>query len=165
MPKENIFNLAQLTPISNDVESPTGNQIDDKLLQGYTEVDKSMWDKLPYKTHIRYLRTDGTMRKGGYIKGVTQTTDKSNKDTFKFDLVSNFLPGAISWQLYAGSVEKIWKKDSNDIMPQQDIPDLSDIKDDMSFCKQQIALLAKEIQKNSADILRLTQFLKKMASK
>lgn len=163
--KENIFDLTQLINKSNDVEVKNINTTSDnsQLLQGYEIVPQAQWDKIPYRTHIRYLRTDGQMRKGGYINAVTHTIDKDGKDTIKFDMVSNFTPTAIKWPLYEGSVDKIWKRVDAPVAQQStSAADLGEIKEDIVYCKKSIDLIKQEVQKISNELVRTINLIKKL---
>jgi hypothetical protein len=107
--------LSKLIPKSKDVEitkqassNISINQAE--LLLGYEVVEPENWDKIPYRSHIRYLRTNGEFKKGGYVMAITHTDDLDGKDTIKIDLKSGFIPSAITWSIYKGNISKIWKK-------------------------------------------------------
>lgn len=168
-----IFDLSQLVPKNNDIEVKYGssqgqNQGNSRdvdqasLLIGYIEVEPSQWDKLPYRTHIRYLRTDNTFRKGGFVKSVVHTTDQENKPTIKIDLVSNFSPSAIAWSIYKGNTKTIWKKMDDTLQPQIQSVDITDLKDSIEFLKQSLESVTKEIVNIKNDQTRTVNLIKKL---
>lgn len=130
------------------------------LLQGYTAVDQANWDKILYKTHIRYLRTDGQFRKGGYVVNTIHTTDREGKPTIKIDLVSNFGPNAIKWSLYKGSIKKIWSKVSE--YTESPSAHLAPLKEDIEFCKKSIEQLCQKIQQMENENIRILNLIKKL---
>lgn len=172
MPKENIFDLSKLIASkSNDLEVTTPiSDFNDKMLSGYTLVEPDEWEKLPYACHIRYLRTDGVFRKGGYVKSVTHTKDLNEVDTIRIDLVANFTPNAIAWSLYKGSVDKIWKRiepntmlsTTTNINTNTNKDDVITLKKEIEFMKKEIEFIKKELQKMNNDSISVLQLVKSL---
>jgi hypothetical protein len=168
---------------SNKINKPLPTE-SELSLQGYSLIEQSQWDKIPYKTYIKYLRNDGVMRKGGFVKSIVHTLDKNNNDTIRFELVSNFSSNATTWQLYAGNIKKIWKKEGQTYIPDENVYDprliqpnqvnltnqvnqidITEIKEDIEFCKKTIDLLKKETQKNTNDISRMVNVIRELMNK
>lgn len=171
MAKQNIFNLSKMMPKSVDVEvtnssSATSEIEQDALLHNYELIDPANWHKLPFRAHIRYLRKDGAFRKGGFVKAVTQTQDLEGKETIKIDLVANFTPNAVSWSIFKGSIDKLWKKidmtGDTPLVSNVNIEQINEIKEDITFCKNSIEQIKKELQKMSNEQIRTIMLIKKM---
>ncbi len=166
MAKENIFDLSKiLASTNNDIEvTNDSNKKTNDLLVGYKLLDPSEWDKIPYKSHIRYMRTDGELKKGGYVMATVHTTDLEGKPTIKIDLVSGFLPKAIKWSIYKGNINKIWVKIESAEQTSQTTPqiDLTPIKADIVFCKQSIEQINKKLQQMENENKRILMLIKKL---
>jgi hypothetical protein len=144
--KESIFNLSTIGAHQNDTQVKEIPAEDNPLLKNYKLVPKDEWANIQPRSHIRYKRLDtGELRRGGYLVKVTPDQDQELHDTLKFDLVSNFKPDAVKWSVYAGSIEKIWVKPDIGFPPV--IMDLTEIKNDIKYCKEQIELLRSSMQK------------------
>jgi hypothetical protein len=124
MSKQNIFDLSKLVPKSNDIEientysGNANNGNTDELLVGYTEVPKDKWINIPYKSHIRYLRTDGKFVKGGFILSLVNMSDKAGIPTIKINITSTLnKQNSSNWSVYATSIDKIWKQNYDETNP------------------------------------------------
>ena len=164
MSKENIFDLSKFAPAINDIEvknNSTGGAVND---DNFELVDKAQWDKLPIRTYIKYLRTDGTMRKGGYIKTIWRTKDLEGNDSIKIDLVNNLSNSANGWSIYANNIQKLWKKINTDIEITHSVSstDIDDVKEDISICKESINLIKIQLQKISTEQMRTITLIKKL---
>lgn len=123
---------------------------DSPLLKGYELVKKNNWANIQIRSHIRYKRIDtGELRRGGYLIQVIPDIDQEGDQTLKFDLISNFRPDGVKWSVYAKSIEKIWVKPN--INPLQVTMDLTELKNDIKYCKEQIELIRLSIQKINID--------------
>jgi hypothetical protein len=164
--------LTKLVPKSNDVEVPQiGYQTNtEALLVGYTEVPRDQWISIPYKTHIRYLRNDGKMVKGGYVVSLINTTDKDGKNTIKIDIVANMSqPNAMNWSIYGSSIDKIWKQDSSS---NQGAMELQNIQTKLNKAMERITelneknnLIVGEIQRIKNENNRIIQMVIKLNNK
>ena len=114
-PKENIFDLSKLAPIELDHEiqkTATIITVDDqvKLLEGFEEMPKANWTQLKLNDFIRYLRKDGSFRRGGYFKNSwTGTFGKHNgKECIQLSSSRSFKGN--SWSICHDDIDKIWKR-------------------------------------------------------
>lgn len=159
---DNIFDLSKLAKQSNDIEIKS-EQIE--INDNYELVDKENWSKIPYKTFIRYLRKDGSLRKGGFIKTIWKTKDTSGQDTLKIDLISGFGFNGTEWSIYSSSIEKIWKRKEN--MTEIEQPtikntEIDDMKEELQYLKRSIDHIKKELQNISNEQMRIVQLIKKL---
>lgn len=114
---ENIFDLTKLAPFELDIELKKPSTVIDideknKLLRGFTELPREEWDNLKYNDHIRYLRADGTFRRGGYFKNSWIGTYGKNKDKRCIQLGSSKTTKVTMWSLCHDDLQKIWKSDT-----------------------------------------------------
>jgi ribosomal protein S16 len=78
-----------------------------KLLQGYREVSRSEWSKIKAGVHIRYMRKDGSFKKGGYvIAHGTRTVD--GKDIRSIGLAFTPRSMFVKFQINLDTIERIW---------------------------------------------------------
>jgi hypothetical protein len=109
---ENIYDLSKLNIAYS--QNTNGGEVANSystLLKGYELVDRAVWDKIPRRSHIRYLRTDGKFVKGGFVTSISHTTGIDGKHTFMINLASNLsFNNAKPWSIYQNNIEKIWKK-------------------------------------------------------
>jgi hypothetical protein len=75
------------------------------MLQGYEKVSPGEWAQISVGTHIRYVRKDGEMRKGGFIK----YADPNGKFLSISSADTNVNSNAPHWKLPLDGVAEIWK--------------------------------------------------------
>lgn len=114
---ENIFDLSKLAPIELDHEIQIASNIitideQTKLLNGFVEIPFDDWGKLRHNDFIRYLRKDGTFRKGGYFKNAWVGTYGKNKDKNCIQLSSGSSFKSTNWSICIDDIDKIWKKEN-----------------------------------------------------
>ncbi len=73
-----------------------------RLLQGYSKVAPDKWMKLPIGSHIRYMRKDGEMRKGGYIRLITDGA------IFLSNMPDIGVSNGTGWAVRPAMVSEIW---------------------------------------------------------
>lgn len=170
--KENIFDLSQLVPKSNDVEvqiKQKQKQIEDpeELLKGYVLVPREQWVNLQPNTQIRYMRKDGEMRKGGYLTYVNRTTDVDDKgnDILKFSMLAGNYAAAKRWVVSSASIEKIWRQSNMELMEQHGLnnsEEIKELKESIDYCKRSIDILAQELQRINNENTRIIKLIKKL---
>lgn len=173
MVKKPKSDLTKFIPKSNDIElsNKMENTIDtEALLIGYTEVPREQWVSIPYKSHIRYLRNDGKMVKGGYVVSLINIIDKNGKNTIKIDIVSNMnQPNALNWSIYGTSIDKIWKQNTtgnkDNIELQNLQTKLTKAMDIISELKEKNSLIIEEIQRIKNENNRIIQMVIKLNNK
>ena len=87
----------------------TPEQIE-SLLQGYVLVAKDKWDAISIGSQIRYVKTDGTFVRGGFV-----TNHWSNAEGVQYiQIENNTNPqsrGYATWPMAYGVVGKLYKKE------------------------------------------------------
>ena len=163
-PKENKkYTLEKLIGKSNDVEVGDNNLNIEKLLVGYELVNSELWDKLLLDTHIRYLRTDGNMRAGGYVKSVVHTLDLEGNDTIKIELSPSLSTAAKSWSIYKNNIDKLWKKSNSAIPTQVDYSgEIANTKKTIDYLKKDLESTKRELQQVKNDLQRTINLIKKL---
>jgi hypothetical protein len=113
-PKINIFDLTQLIPITKEVEYKRDNatlteESRKKLLANYTEVTPEDWHSIEPYEHIRYMRKDGQMRKGGYVKNQWLESNGRNAGNQCMQLINKLAKyNTTAWTICFNDIEKIW---------------------------------------------------------
>jgi hypothetical protein len=118
--KENIFDLSKLAPIELDHEIQKSSSIitiDEqvKLLVGFNELPKSDWGTLKMNDFIRYLRKDGSFRRGGYFKNAWSGTYGKNNGKECIQLSSSKSFKGNTWSVCHDDIDKIWKNANTQI--------------------------------------------------
>lgn len=79
------------------------------FLTGYIEVPRIKWADIPVSSHIRYLKSDGSFVRGGFV-----CNHWLNKDGKQFIHVANNFkknaPGYKTWPVAHENVAKMYKK-------------------------------------------------------
>jgi hypothetical protein len=121
--KENIFDLTKLAPneIQQEVDSTVKKISPDEqvsLLKNYQILPTNEWDNLVSGDHIRYLRKDGSFRRGGYFKGswVSKNTKNLGKKFIQLSTSPTF--NFKTWTITFGDIEKIYIKKNRQINQQ-----------------------------------------------
>ena len=159
------YKLEKLLGKSNDVEVGDSNLNTEKLLEGYEEVKPELWDKLMLNTHVRYLRTDGNMRAGGYIKSIVHTLDLENRDTIKIEMAGTLAPTAKTWSIFRGNIEKLWKKTSEVAHTTIDYSgEIASNKKTIEYLRRDLEGTKRELQQVKNDLQRIINLIKKLHS-
>lgn len=171
VPKKNIFDLSKLAPFVNDTEvhgaavnMPAKSLVDqEKLLADYYEIPEKEWENIKPGSYIKYMRSNGTMRKGGLLKNITPANDLEGNDTIKFDFSGSIGVKVTSWSVYKGSIKKIWRKNDGPIEKEYDLlfTDVQDLNDEVKRQKNTIENLNIEIQQMRSEQLRIMLMIKK----
>lgn len=171
MASSNIFDLTQLGSTSitddanNEVKVADGGAVKlvdkESLLSDFKLVDPAEWDKLQYRQMIRYEKTNGEFKKGGFVTGTVQTLDLAGNPTLKIDLISSFKPNAIKWSIYKNNVAKIWAK-VNENAPAMPSIDITALQEDISFLKKIVEQLQVKQQNLENENTRLVKLVKKL---
>jgi hypothetical protein len=155
--------LEKLIGKSNDVEVGDTTLNTEKLLEGYEQVNPELWDKLMLNTHVRYLRTDGNMRAGGYIKSIVHTLDLDNKDTIKIELSASLAQNAKSWSIYKNNIAKLWKKTSGVATTTADYSgEIANTKKTIEYLRKDLEGTKRELQQVKNDLQRTINLIKKL---
>ncbi len=87
----------------------TDSEIEEKL-KGYREVKKDEYDSIKYGSHVRYVRTDGIFRCGGFV---TVNPIKSNDNKYYIRLRSDIRTrnkNTIHWLVPYDDIDKLYTK-------------------------------------------------------
>lgn len=112
-----------------------------QLLVGYEKLSHDKWLQLFPGSHIRYMRKDGEMRKGGYVRYVDIDNQNLYLSTFPLDI-----PNAKGWKLPLDGVAEIWVVSKHNTK----IPTTScsnDLREDLISLKEDVKQLKIEIQR------------------
>lgn len=85
----------------------------EQLLQNYTEVPRENWEKIPAGIHIRYLRNDGTFRRGGIVKNIVSVLNGRDKDGTMIQMSYSASYNSKSWNITLAHIERIWQANAN----------------------------------------------------
>ncbi len=154
----NIFDLSKIAAPSYDVENKYNREINqESLLEGYEPVDRKDWRYIINGSHIRYLRKDGSFRKGGIVNEVWISKDSSGNDVIRINISANY--GDKKWSINDAGIEKRWvKKNSQHIM----VNNYSELREDVENCKESIKQLSIQIQKINSEQMRIVNLIKKL---
>jgi len=158
MSKENIFDLSKIITPSYDKEKKYVPEVDkDAALKDFNLVPPNEWKNIPYGAFIRYLRKDGSFRKGGVVQNIWTEVNREGTEVIKIDILSSY--GNKSWSINNNNIEKIWMK--NNTM-QTNVLNIVDIKEDIESCKKSIKQLTIQIQKINNEQIRIVKLIKKL---
>lgn len=166
---DNIFDLSKIVTPSNDVEAKPIDEVNQEaLLLGYDLTLPIDWKSIPYGSYIRYLRKDGSFRKGGIVQGVWANTDKIGNEIVKIDIMAGYGTRTTKWSITSNNIEKIWVKKSQQTQLQSQsqsqyhADNINELREDVDMCKESIKHLTKEIQKIQTDVVRVIALIKKL---
>ena len=159
---ENIFDLTKLAPVEaqqqiHKASKYISHEEQSKLLSNYAELDKDKWGSLKYGDHIRYLRCDGTFRRGGFYKS-TGVGKGARSGKPHIQLSPSYNTSVNIWTVYLCDIEKIWIKavDKN-ILSNTGIGagEYANIKGTVSDQCEKIEYLTAGINQMKIDMLKL----------
>lgn len=153
----NIFDLTALVGIQNEQEMKKNTNIitpeeQQKMLKNYSEVESTEWDTIPISTHIRYLRKDGSFRVGGFVKNSWIGLYGASKGKKCLQLSSSQDYKSNKWSICLNDIEKIWKKNTNDLSEKNSILEL---KNNIQSYKENIDYLIRTVEQNKIDISKI----------
>jgi predicted nucleic acid-binding Zn-ribbon protein len=167
--EENIFDLTKLAPIELDCEikkSASIVSIDDqnKILEDYTEIPKEKWDSFKYNDFLKYLRNDGTFRKGGFFKNAWVGSYGKSKDKKCMQLASSKNFKATTWTICCDDIDKIWKKNNDSTNSTESNKETVDpkIMEKINENSESIQYLTKSMEQFKIDIIRINNEQKRI---
>jgi hypothetical protein len=159
----NIFDLSRIAGPSNDTETSVERVDEEKLLLGYQLLTSNEWKTISIGSSIRYLRKDGSFRKGGIVQGVWVSPDKSGKSIVKIDLSAGYNKYQNNWSITSDKIEKIWiKKLANTATSFAANEEINDLKEKIKLMEDIIAQLTKEMQRMHNEHTKMIQLIKKL---
>lgn len=172
-PKENIFDLSKLAPIELDHEIQKTSTIittdeQTKLLEGFEELPKTEWGNLKVNNFIRYLRKDGSFRRGGYFKDAwTGTFGKHNgKDCIQLSSSRSYK--GTTWSICYDDIDKIWKNINKQPAKSSNIPSGTSSSTDTTTIEtinknqESIEYMNKSIEQLKIDMLKINNEQKRI---
>jgi hypothetical protein len=175
--KENIFDLSKLAPIELDHEIQKSSSIitiDDqvKLLVGFNELPKSDWGTLKMNDFVRYLRKDGSFRRGGYFKNAWAGTYGKNNGKECIQLSSSKSFKGNTWSVCHDDIDKIWKNADTQIKGAsvnntssngQDPKNIDpEILENISKNQESVEYMTKSMEQIKIDILKINNEQKRI---
>lgn len=163
---DNIFDLTKTAPVELQheiVQQSTKISVMDQntLLKNYKELPKGKWDELKYPDHIRYLRNDGTFRKGGYFKSSFISTSGKNKDEKCIQLSTSNQFNAPTWTICFKDINKIWINIRSPLTSSLDISN-SGFSDEIKKNTENIEYLTKTVSQLKIDMLKINNEQKRI---
>jgi hypothetical protein len=92
----------------NEKKQPLTDNEKKELLVGYAVVPPDTWETIPYKSHIRYIKTDGSFVRGGFFKNLWVKGGMS-----MLQLENNLnrkAPGYVTWAVPFDTIKVVYKK-------------------------------------------------------
>jgi hypothetical protein len=170
----NIFDLTALAGMQNEQEiKKTINTVtmdeQTKMLQNYHDVKNADWETIPQSSHIRYLRKDGSFRRGGFVKNSWIGLYGNSKGKKCLQLSSS--PGYKStmWTICLDDIEKIWQKnptvatagEKNIISPEMNTTIQSN-KESVEYLVRSVDQLKIDMSKITNEQTRIVNLIKKL---
>jgi hypothetical protein len=116
--KENMFDLTKLAistekqpEIKPSYEKKITLEEQTKLLKDYIELSKDKWSNINVGDHIRYLRKDGSFRRGGFFKSSWVVQQGKNEGKTFIQLSSSLYNGK-TWAVIDADLDKIYIKNN-----------------------------------------------------
>lgn len=163
--KENIFDLTKLAPIELDHELQQASTIinideQNKLLEDYTEILRDKWDNLKVSDCIRYLRKDGSFRRGGFFKNSWVGTYGKQKGKKCMQIGSNITYKSTTWTICHDDIDKIWIKNNN--KPSTSKESDNELKNIINTQQETIEYMTKSIEQLKIDSLKINNEQKRI---
>jgi hypothetical protein len=166
---ENIFDLTKLIPIEKEEEIKKSYSViteadREKLLAGYSEVDKNEWDTIAMNSHIRYLRKDGAFRRGGYVKGHWIGTYGPKKGKNCIQMINN-LSGykPTTWNVCVDDITTIWLREDAPKNIGDNIDNINGLSTSTaSEQSESIEFLTRQIEQLKIDMTRMNNEQKRI---
>ena len=126
----------------------------EQLLQNYTEVLKEDWEKIPPGIHIRYLRNDGTFRRGGVVKNIVSVLNGRDKDGTMIQLSYSAAYNSKSWNITLSHIDRIWQANAAATSTSA-ASSTGNVSQDMTGSTEKIEYLTKSIDQIKIDISKI----------
>lgn len=160
MENSNPFDLTKLIASGNIVEKQQyrpdiiTSEEKKQLLVGYNKLPYEKWLQIYPGSHIRYVRKDGEMRKGGYIRYI----DPEGK-YFYITSAPIDIGNAKGWKLPLSGVAEIWIINKNIPVKNNHSNFTDDVNSDIALIKDDIQQLKLEIQRITNDQKRILNLI------
>lgn len=124
------------------------------LIQDCIEVAKVDWNKLKKGDHVRYIRHDGSYKKGGYVGGISNKLKKGEKETGQYlwlyfsrdDAMGiNRKKGASVYAIKLSEINRLWKRVEQTIEHKQITGKQNDTFQHIKYALSEIALLKEKV--------------------
>lgn len=166
--EENIFDLTKLAPIELDHEIKKTSSlinIDDqnKLLNGFVELLRDDWNNLTVNDYIRYLRKDGSFRRGGYFRNSWVGSYGKNKGKKCIQISSTRSFKSTSWSICLDDIDKLWKCDENIGVAATGEKKIDSIlQEKINTHEETIQYMSKSIEQLKIDLLKINNEQKRI---
>jgi len=85
------------------------DEMEKDLLVGYVVVPTNVWETIPYKSHVRYMKLDGTFVRGGFFKN--HWTSKDGKSMMQLENNLNRKASTYAtWAVALEGIKTLYKK-------------------------------------------------------
>ena len=166
----NIFDLSQLASVElqHQVKKTSGKiQLDEqnRLLQNYTELQPDKWNILTKGDHIRYLRKDGSFRRGGFFTNswIGNYGNMTGKQCI--ELSSSIGYNTKKWTICTESIDKIWLSNKSTSMETKSTHNVDDLHDQIELLNRTTEQLKIDIVNMGNEQKRIINALKQIYTK
>jgi hypothetical protein len=169
----NMFDLTSIIGIQKEQEikqmaTTVSTDEQKNLLIDYEEISSEKWDSIQQHTHIRYLRKDGSFRRGGYVKNVWVGIYGNTKGKKCIQIATSLSFKAAKWTVCFDDIEKIWQQKEFLINSKKNIiaPEVNTIlqsnKESIEYLTRTVEQLKIDIAKINNEQSRMVNLIKKM---
>lgn len=166
-PKDNIFDLTKLAPIELDHELQQTSTIitideQNKLLEEYDELPCEEWGNLTLNDCVRYLRKDGSFRKGGYFKNswIGSFGKQNGKKCMQLSSAPHFK--SAKWTVCYNDLDKLWVKKNNQICTSNPTAVDPELKNIINAQQETIEYMSKSVEQLKIDMLKINNEQKRI---
>lgn len=147
------------------MESSKRSYTDDEIYamttsDGYIQVHPKLWDRLPARCHVRYVKRGEGPRGSRFNVGVFVVGQIVREDKKMFSLSSKPTPGGHAFNIYYDTIETLWKK-----TPPNSCIELYLINNSLMRKTRQIATLEARVEALDVAVTELTAMLVKVGQR
>lgn len=132
-----------------------------ELLKNYEEVPKDKWGDLPINVHVRYTKTDGTFKRGGYVVNYYVSNKDDSKGAKMLRLKSNLTSKAKEWTINLSGIETLYQNKLFKSAAPVDTA-IGGIKQTTDGLQNQVEQLVIEVSRLSNEQKRIIALIKKL---
>lgn len=133
-----------------------------KMLDGYIQIPFELWDYIPTGAHIRYVKTNGEFKPGGFVRNhyISNEGKKmimlETRPFVKHNVKQNEQPGYFTFSIAYDNTKTIFKK-----YPRDAFIEIHMISASLAKKKEQIENLQKDVKKLTMIIGKLNNEIEK----
>lgn len=156
----NIFDLTALVGVQNEQElKKEVNTItieeQKKMIQNYDEVPSSDWATIPPSTHVRYLRKDGSFRRGGFVKNSWVGLYGKSKGKKCLQLSATKSYKSTKWTICLDDIDKMWQKNISSDENDEKNTISPEIRETIQSNKESVEYLVRTVDQLKIDLSKI----------